>query len=90
MKERYLANRCFDNYDDIVDAACEAWNKVTNDKEAISKLTSRVILPFLVPFKSKNMFLINHFLKTGGIPPKPICGLSLLYIQIHSVDCCLT
>ncbi len=26
MKERYLANRCFDNYDDIVDPACEAWN----------------------------------------------------------------
>lgn len=41
MKERYLANRCFDNYDDIVDAACEAWNKVTDDKEAISRLTSR-------------------------------------------------
>lgn len=41
MKEGYLANRCFDNYDDIVDASCEAWNKVTDDKEAISRLTSR-------------------------------------------------
>jgi len=26
LRDRYLANRCYENYDDIVQACCDAWN----------------------------------------------------------------
>ena len=29
LRDRDLANRCYDRYDHIVDACCEAWNKFT-------------------------------------------------------------
>jgi transposase len=41
MRELYLANRCYKDYDDIVNSACEAWNKVTENKDSIIKLTTR-------------------------------------------------
>lgn len=41
MRERYLANRCYKDYDDIVEAACSAWNNITSDKDAVKQLTSR-------------------------------------------------
>lgn len=41
MRELYLANRCYKGYDDIVNSACEAWNKVTENKDSIIKLTTR-------------------------------------------------
>lgn len=41
MREKFLANRCYSGYDDIVDSACNAWNKITKDKKAMTKLTTR-------------------------------------------------
>lgn len=29
LRDRSLANRCSDSYEDIIDACCEAWNKFT-------------------------------------------------------------
>lgn len=29
LRDRYLANRCFSSYEDIVDCCCEAWNCFT-------------------------------------------------------------
>lgn len=41
MRQKYLANRCYDDYNDIVNSACEAWNKITENQSLISQLTSR-------------------------------------------------
>ena len=29
LRDRSLANRCYNSYEDISDACCEAWNKFT-------------------------------------------------------------
>jgi len=42
LRDRSLANRCYDSYDDIVDACCDAWNKFTQLPGAIRSLCTRV------------------------------------------------
>ena len=41
LRDRSLANRCFDSYEQIVDACCEAWNAFTQIPGAIRSLCSR-------------------------------------------------
>jgi len=41
LKEHYLANRCFDGYDDIVDSSVEAWNRLVSIPGKIKSLCSR-------------------------------------------------
>ncbi len=41
LRDRYLANRCFGSYDDIVDCCCEAWNSFTLEKGNVKNLCSR-------------------------------------------------
>jgi transposase len=38
LKERYLSLRLHDDYDAIVDAACDAWNKLTAEAGRITSL----------------------------------------------------
>lgn len=42
LKEHFLSNRCFDDYDSILDAVCQAWNQFSLDKERILSLCSRM------------------------------------------------
>lgn len=42
LRDRYLANRCFESYEAIVDACCDAWNIFTGQVNAIRNLCSRV------------------------------------------------
>ncbi len=35
------ANRCFDGYEDIVDACCDAWNIIIEDVERVKQLCDR-------------------------------------------------
>lgn len=41
LRDRYLANRCFESYDHIVKSCCDAWNAFTADEGAIRKLCFR-------------------------------------------------
>jgi transposase len=41
LRDRDLANRCYDSYEHIVDACCEAWNKFTQIPGAIRSLCKR-------------------------------------------------
>jgi hypothetical protein len=41
LRDRYLANREFKDYDDIVDSCCDAWNDFTQQKGVIKKLCTR-------------------------------------------------
>ncbi|MFL6715985.1 MAG: hypothetical protein ACJ8G3_06435 [Burkholderiaceae bacterium] len=41
-RDRDLANRCYDSYDDIIDACCEAWNKFTQVPNAIRSLCTQL------------------------------------------------
>jgi len=41
LKEHDLANRCFDGYDDIVDACTDAWNRLVSVPGKIKSLCSR-------------------------------------------------
>lgn len=41
LRQGWLANRCFEGYDAIVQACCEAWNAYTTRQNAIKKLCSR-------------------------------------------------
>ncbi len=41
LRSRSLGNRCFKNYDDIVQASCEAWNAFVGEEGAVQKLCSR-------------------------------------------------
>jgi transposase len=41
LRDRHLANRCFDSYQQIVDACCQAWNTFTQIPGAIRSLCSR-------------------------------------------------
>ena len=41
LKEHYLANRCFDGYEDIVDACVDAWNNFVSIPGKIKSLCSR-------------------------------------------------
>ena len=41
LKQRYLSNRCFKNYEDIVEACCHACNDILTEPEFITNLCSR-------------------------------------------------
>jgi hypothetical protein len=41
LRDRYFANRSYENYDDIVDNCCYAWNDFTKQKNNIRKFCSR-------------------------------------------------
>ena len=42
LREDDLANRCYKDYDDVVDSCCDAWNKFVEIPGAVKKLCSRV------------------------------------------------
>lgn len=35
LRQRHLANRCFNGYDSIVDAVCDAWNDFVSDSKRV-------------------------------------------------------
>lgn len=41
LRANWLSNRVFEGYDDIVDAACDAWNKLTALPAVITSIGSR-------------------------------------------------
>ena len=41
LRANWLAISVFDNYDDIVDACCAAWNRFADDPTAVSSITSQ-------------------------------------------------
>lgn len=41
LRANWLSNRVFETYDDIIDAACEAWNKLTAEPEVINSIGMR-------------------------------------------------
>lgn len=41
LRDRYLANRCYDGEEDLVDACCAAWNQFVDTQEAIRRLCTR-------------------------------------------------
>ena len=41
LREDSLANRCFKDYDDIVDATCNAWNQFVSNTKAVQSLCHR-------------------------------------------------
>lgn len=41
MRQNWLSNRVFDSYDAIIDAACEAWNKLIAKPQAITSIGMR-------------------------------------------------
>lgn len=41
LRANWLSNRVFETYEDIVDAACEAWNKLIERPETITSIGSR-------------------------------------------------
>lgn len=41
LRDRYLANRCFESFESIVDACCQAWNLLTEQTNAIRNLCTR-------------------------------------------------
>lgn len=47
LRQRWLANRCFQDYEAIVEACCEAWNGFTEQAGAIQNLCARswAVLP---------------------------------------------
>jgi transposase len=41
LRANWLSNRVFETYDDIIDAACDAWRKLTDQPETITSIGSR-------------------------------------------------
>ena len=41
LRQHHLANRCFENYEAIVDACSEAWNSFISDTARVIKMCSR-------------------------------------------------
>lgn len=41
LRQRHLANRCFKNYDDIMEQCTKAWLNFIKDKETVMKLCTR-------------------------------------------------
>ena len=41
LRQDSLSNRCFDDYDDIVNATCDAWNQFVTDPERVKSLCHR-------------------------------------------------
>ncbi len=40
LKERYLSHRVWPDYDVILDAVCDAWNKLVSQPERIRSVTA--------------------------------------------------
>ena len=41
LRANYLSNRVFENYEAIVEAACEAWNKLNSQPQTITSIGMR-------------------------------------------------
>ena len=41
LRANWLSNRVFDTYDDIIDAACDAWNRLVAQPETITSIGMR-------------------------------------------------
>ena len=41
LRNHHLSNQCFENYEHIVDKACEAWNAISSDSELIKSIIHR-------------------------------------------------
>jgi hypothetical protein len=41
LRSNWLSNRVFETYDDIIDAACDAWNKLTAAPDVINSIGMR-------------------------------------------------
>ncbi|NAZ94558.1 transposase [Vibrio toranzoniae] len=41
LRQNEVANRCFENYDDIVETLCRAWNRFCEDKSRVISLYFR-------------------------------------------------
>ena len=41
LRANWLSNRVFENYSDIVDAACEAWNRLIDSPNVITSIGTR-------------------------------------------------
>jgi transposase len=41
LRQNWLANRVFDTYEGIVDACCDAWNKLMDEPGRISSIAQR-------------------------------------------------
>jgi transposase len=41
LRANWLSNRVFETYDDIIDAACEAWRKLTDQPQIITSIGMR-------------------------------------------------
>lgn len=41
LRQHHLANRCFNGYDSIVDAICDAWNNFIKDKKRMIEMCTR-------------------------------------------------
>ncbi|SFD11807.1 DDE superfamily endonuclease [Devosia psychrophila] len=41
LRQNWLSNRVFDNYDAIIDADCQAWNNLIDKPETISSIGMR-------------------------------------------------
>jgi len=41
LRQNHLANRVFENYDDILDACCDAWRCFINAPDKIASITQR-------------------------------------------------
>jgi transposase len=53
LRDRSLANRCYDSYEQIVEACCDAWNKFTQIPGAIRSLCIRSWTCLTPELKSK-------------------------------------
>jgi hypothetical protein len=41
LRQRFLSDRIFLTYDDIVEAVCDAWNRLIGEPERISSIGTR-------------------------------------------------
>lgn len=41
LRQNWLSNRVLETYDDIIDAACDAWNKLTAQAAVIAPISIR-------------------------------------------------
>ncbi len=41
MRQHWLSNRCFDNYEHIINTICEAWNALIASPDKIRSITWR-------------------------------------------------
>lgn len=41
IKNHFLSNQCFANYEDIVDKACYAWNQLSTDINLVKSIMYR-------------------------------------------------